>query len=110
MAETFKPGITDTLTSAGAVAFKRFVKGDGSQCGAGERAYGASMHEVTSAGEPLGAMVTGIALVEASATVTAGQEIESDADGKGIPLNTGKSNGVAGNSCSAGQDIRVAIR
>jgi hypothetical protein len=110
MAETFKPGVIDNLVSAGAVAFKRFVKGDGSQCGAGAKAYGISMDEVSSAGEPISIMVTGIALVEAGATVTAGQEIESDANGKGIPLDTGKSNGVAGNSCSAGQDIRVAIR
>lgn len=110
MAETFKPGVIDTLTSASTVAFKRFVKGDGSQCGTGEKAIGVSMHEVDAAGKSLGTMVTGIALVEAGATVTAGQEIESDADGKGIPLSTGKSNGVAANSCSSGQDIRLAIR
>jgi len=110
MAETFKPGVIDNLVSAGAVGFKRFVKGDGFQCGAGARAYGVSMEAAAAAGEALSVMVTGIALVEAGASVTAGQEIESDANGKGIPLDTGKSNGVAGNSCSAGQDIRVVLR
>jgi hypothetical protein len=109
MAETYKIVGADTLTAPAAINEKRFIKGDGNQCGAGEKAAGVTTATVE-AGNAVGYVFNGIWFVEAGASVTAGQEIESDANGKGIPLNTGKSSGIATNSCSTGQDIRLLIR
>jgi hypothetical protein len=110
MAETFVPGITITTISTAGTFEKRFLKGDGSLCRAGERAIGVSTNSTDAAGKTIGTMITGVALVEAGGSVTANSEVESDANGKAVTISTGKANGIALNSASAGEDLRVVIR
>jgi len=45
-------------------------------------------------GEPTRVMTNGVSFITIGATLTAGQEVESNAAGLAIPLNTGKSLGI----------------
>ncbi len=110
MAETFIPGVIITVVSTAATDEKRFLKGDGNLCGAGERAIGVTMNTVDAAGKGIGTMITGVALVTAGGSVSANAEVESDANGKAVTLSTGKANGITLNSASAGEELRVVIR
>jgi len=111
MAQTFKHTTVDTFDNAPtAIAEKLLIKGDGSLCGAGERAVGVSVSSAAAAGDCFGVCVVGIAIVTAGAAVTAGDEIESDASACGIPLSTGKPNGIALDSAGSGGVFRMAIK
>ncbi len=104
---TFKPGVIETLTCSADVAVSRFVGGDGDQCGAGARAAGVSMN-AAAAGKDYSGILTGVALIELGAAANAGAEIESDANGKGITLASGKANGVLLASGTTG-DLRPMV-
>lgn len=111
MALTITPGLTVTLTSFTApIDEKRFAKADGTLCGAGEKPLGITVNTVDSESKTLGVAITGIQIVIAGGTCTAGYECESDANGKAVNLTTGKSCGVLMDSGSAGQEVRVCIR
>jgi hypothetical protein len=108
--QSSKPGITDTLVATAATSKYRFIDGAGALCAAGGKAYGVSQIDAEMAGDPLSVGVTGVLLVFAGASITAGQEVQSDATGRAIPLASGKPNGVSRDSVSAGDLCRVALR
>ena len=111
MALTVNPGVKQTLTEFTApISGNRFVKADGTLCGAGEKPLGISMHDVDAESKTLGLCLTGIWTVVAGGTCTKNNECESDANGKAVNLSTGKSCGVLMDSGSTGQEVRVCIR
>jgi hypothetical protein len=109
MQPTFVPGTMKTMTGTNDVNQWRFVGGDGNQCGAGARSYGVSMMEAV-AGNPYTAIISGESLVELGAAANAGDEVESDANGCAIPLNTGKANGVISVSGTTGDLVPVCVK
>lgn len=72
-----------TISSAGALATTE----------AGAKAIGVLQTPGIS-GEPCNVMTEGVSFIIVGATLVPGQEVESDATGKAIPLATGKSNGI----------------
>lgn len=94
MALTVKNTENTTLISGGAVAEKLFITGAGAVCGAGARAVGVSVSEATAAGKPFGVCVVGIAIISTGGSVAVGNEVQSDAAGKAVVLDAGKSNGI----------------
>ena len=77
-------------------------------CGAGARALGVSQRDKAN-GEPIGVIMEGVVPVTSGAAVTPGQEVESDANGKAIPLNTGKAIGLALSHATA-TDQTLAVK
>lgn len=63
-------------------------------CGAGAMARGVASTDASASGVFLTAFDQGTVPVEAGATLTAGQQVESDSVGRAIPLNTGKALGT----------------
>lgn len=84
----------ETLNSTAETAEKLFIAGDGSKCGAGARAVGVSVSAADAANQPFGVCTAGVAVVSTGGSVSAGDEVEADANGKAIVLNTGKANGI----------------
>lgn len=106
---TFVPGHTRTLVPSVDVNQWRFVAGTGNQCAAGARAYGVSMIAAT-AGNLLSVIITGEGLITLGAAANAGDEVESDANGCAIPLDTGKANGIIAKSGSTGDLVPMVIK
>lgn len=106
---TVVPGVILTMTGTVDVNQYRFIAGTGNQSGAGARAIGVSFAGVT-AGASFPVVVSGSCLVELGAAANGGDEVESDANGKAIPLNTGKSNGVLLGSGTTGDKVPVLIK
>ena len=106
---TVVPGVIITMTGTADVNQYRFIAGSGSQCGAGARAAGVSFVGVT-AGTPFSVVVSGSFLVELGAAANAGDEVQSDANAKAIPLASGKSNGVLAGSATTGDKVPVVIK
>jgi len=109
MQPTYVPGQVKTMTATSAVNQWRFVGGDGSQCGAGARAYGVSMYGAE-AGKAYGAIISGESLIELGAAANAGDEVESDPNGCAIPLNTGKANGIISATGTTGDLVPMVIK
>lgn len=111
MGLTITPGQTVTLTVfTQPISDKRFVKADGTLCGAGEKPLGISVNAVDADSKTLGVAITGVQIVEAGGTCIVGNECESDANGKAQDITTGKSCGILMDSGTAGQEVRVCIR
>ncbi len=106
---TVVPGTIITMTGSADVNQYRFIAGTGIQCGAGARAAGVSMMGVT-AGSAFSVVVSGSFLVELGAAANAGDEVQSDANAKAIPLASGKSNGVLLGSGTTGDKVPVVIK
>jgi hypothetical protein len=124
----YKPGREITCQASATITGKRFVVISGNrqsgpglssttegsnyvvaQAGAGVRAFGVSGHDAAS-GEKVKVLRAGNVLpVTAGANITAGQEVESDAAGKAIPLNTGKALGYATTAATSGNDAEIAL-
>ena len=101
------PGIIISVTAAADLTARRFVGLDGNVCGAGAKALGVCDVD-TASGNQGPVVLNGVILIEAGAAVTAGSQVESDANSRAIPLNTGASNGYALDSASAaGELIRI---
>lgn len=78
-------------------------------CGAGEAAIGVLINEPAS-GKPCNIVHNGMCLVQAGNTVTAGNALMSDADGKAVPhTGTNKVIGVAVESASSGESFLALI-
>ena len=85
----------------------RFVDFTGAQASLGERVLGIPVTGFD-AGEQAGVATHGELLVEAGAAVAAGVQMQSDASGRAITLDTGVAFGVARDAAaSAGDIIRV---
>ena len=110
------PGDTATCYCETAVTGKRFVtvsgpKVDGltqvSRSVAGERAYGVAARDAA-IGANVMVFTEGDVPVTSGAALTAGQEVQSDATGRAIPLAAGKSLGVVLDDV-AGADLDAPI-
>jgi hypothetical protein len=73
-------------------------------CGAGAKAVGV-MQDPNDVGQPSNVMVSGVSFVVIGAPLAAGQEVQSDADGKAIPLAAGRPNGICVVGSGAINDI-----
>lgn len=111
MALTTNTGVVQTfVVFTPPIEEKRFVKGDGTLCGAGEKAAGVSMNSVTADSKTLSVCLTGVTIVTAGGTCTAGTEAESNSNGKAINLSAGKTNGVFLDSGSTDDEVRILVR
>ena len=70
------------MIATGTVTKERFIKADGSQAGLGERAIGSASYDVVSGDDATAKL--GIVRVLAGGTVSQGDKVTSDADGKAI--------------------------
>lgn len=80
-------------------------------CGAGARSFGVAGYDAAASGDkiPVHAQPGSIVPVTAGGTVTAGQEVESDATGRAITLATGKACGKAVTSATVGNPVYVRL-
>jgi len=115
-----EPGKDVTAQATAAVTGKRFlaisgnILADGSlsvaHAGAGARVVGVSKYDAASGakvGVIRGAKV--VVPVECAANLTAGQEVESDAQGRAIVLASGKPAGYAETAATSGQAARICL-
>lgn len=72
-----------TFTAGADVTKHRFIGADGQHCGAGKKAAGVS-HVNADSGDEFAVEIGGIVIIEAGAAFSAGDELSSDANGKGI--------------------------
>lgn len=83
-----------SMKADGAVPEKRFFKADGSLCGAGEQAAGVSVSAAAATGDVFGGCLLGLAIVATGGSVSVGDYVESDADGKAVVKDEGISMGL----------------
>ncbi len=76
-------------------------------CGAGEKAMGVFQRD-KAVNELVGVFCEGVVPVLSGAAITAGAEVESDANGKAVPLSAGVAIGQALNA-AGGADEVVAV-
>ncbi len=107
--QTEKHLLVVTAVAATALSAQRFVDFGGSTCAAGERAMGVSVHGAD-VGDRIGVATHGELLVEAGAAVAVGAPVESDAQGRAVPLTTGVQFGVARDAATAAGDIIRVLR
>lgn len=104
------PNMRFSAEAGAAVERRRFVKINadekGVQAGVGEAVIGASMVDADN-GEVL-EIANGIVIVEAAAVITAGSEVQSNANGKAIPLDQGTVAGIAMTNAS-GDGVLVSV-
>jgi len=115
----YEPGKRITGHAASAVTGKRFVKVAGARlpgqniqiapCGAGEPACGVASMDGAEDAKVTFYGSTFTVPVKAGASITAGQEVESDSTGQAIPLDTGKALGLAMNDADSGADAEIKL-
>ncbi|EIJ5166956.1 DUF2190 family protein [Salmonella enterica] len=102
--------LTTTVTASAALTQQRFVGADNAPCKAGASALGVAEVDAT-VGDVTPINVLGIIAVEASAAITRGVNVQSDADGKAIPqTGSGKSCGIALDEAKADGDVIRILR
>lgn len=77
-------------------------------CAAEGRSLGVASMDAAE-GEKVTIITEGVVPVTAGANITAGQEIESDAAGKAVPLATGLALGLAIDDASSGADSQIKL-
>ena len=98
---------TTSILAATALTRLRFVDFSGALPAAGERVLGVSNTDY-SIGEQAGVATHGHLLVEAGAAIGEGTEVETDAQGRAVPKDTGVAAGVARDAATAaGEFIRI---
>ncbi len=107
--KTEKILLTVTIAAAAALARFRFVDYSGNVPAAGERVLGKANTNYD-AGEQAGIDTHGELLVEAGAAISAGTEVETDAQGRAVPKTTGVAAGVARDDAAAAGDIIRVLR
>jgi hypothetical protein len=124
----YKPGGTLTGHATAAITGGRFVSvsaapasgpalntaTDGSNVkitttGAGAKADGVAGYDAAAAADKIPFHLDGVVPVTAGGTVTAGQEVESDAQGRAITLASGKACGKAFTSATVGNPVYVRL-
>jgi len=115
----FKPGRDVTVLTTTAVTGKTFVSVTADPdtrtglikagtAAAGSRPFGVAARTAPNGGQLL-VYREAILPVTAGAAITAGQEVEVGANGRAIPLNTGKSVGTAVKGATTGADALIAL-
>lgn len=98
--------------ASGAIAAKRFVTHARAQAGAGVAVWGVSEYEAAD-GEDCAVVVLGTAIVETGAAINGSvRGVESDAQGRAIPRNTGKLAGFLApdqTATAAGQFVEILV-
>lgn len=81
------------------------------QAGAGARALGVAAYDAAADGDKIH-VYTGRQVVPmvAGANITAGVQVESDANGKPITLASGIANGIAVSTATSGNVVYIALR
>lgn len=107
------PNMRFSAEAGAAIERRRFITinadEQGVQAGAGDAVVGASMVDAD-VGEVL-EIANGIVIVEAADEIEAGSEVQSDADGKAIPVDQGHVAGIAMTNASGdGSLISVLIK
>ena len=107
------PNMRFSAEAGAAIERRRFITinadEQGVHAGAGDAVIGASMVDAD-VGEVL-EIANGIVIVEAAAEITAGSEVQSDADGRVIPIDQGHVAGIAmTNASGEGALVSVMIR
>lgn len=98
-----------TIAAAAALTRQRFVDYTGNPASAGERALGVANTDYD-VGEQAGVATHGEILVEAGAAVAVGAQVESDASGRAVTLDSGVAFGVARDAASAAGDLIRVLR
>lgn len=109
----------DTITgyASAALTGKRFVRVTGARTdglptlavpAAGDRCVGVASRDVALGGKVMFA-TEGVWPVTAGAVLTAGQEVQTDADGRAIPLAAGKALGVVLDDVANGADAPIKL-
>ncbi|MFN3781769.1 MAG: capsid cement protein [Candidatus Kapaibacteriota bacterium] len=107
--KTFHPIMTITIKAQEELPPYRFVDFRGMICQQNQKALGATVGRWSS-NKYAGIIVLGTAIVEAGSTITIGDKIASNAEGKAVPATTGAEvNGRALNSANAGEFVRVLL-
>ena len=98
-----------TIAAVAALSRFRLVDFTGAQASLGERALGVPVTDFD-AGEQAGVATHGEILVEAGAAVAVGVQVQSDASGRAITLDTGVAFGTARDAAAAAGDIIRVLR
>ena len=112
---TESAGLTVTVERAGAdELFRRYVRGDGNRCAAGDQPIGVCKVKSSTAGELVPVKADGIAIVEAGAAIVlveGSKKVMPDATGRAIAhAGNVPSGGLALDAASgAGKFIRVFL-
>ncbi|WP_221800446.1 capsid cement protein [Oceanobacter mangrovi] len=109
MALTHHPILVISMTAAADLTRNRFIGADGDVCAAGALAAGIGEYDVA-AGEQASVNAQGLIIVEAGAAVAVGAQVESDANGLAITLDTGIANGLALDAAAASGDLIRILR
>ncbi|MHA1170138.1 MAG: DUF2190 family protein [Candidatus Hodarchaeales archaeon] len=105
-----------TLTANGTIRANRFVKVDTSddfsvqECDAEEVACGVSL-EAAADGDDTRVQISGVAIIEAGGSITSGDFVNSDDDGKAVTESTTNKpvSGIALQDADDGDDISVLL-
>ncbi len=107
--QTEKILLTTSVLAAASLAQLTFVNYAGGVPTAGQRTLGIANADYD-AGEQAGVKTHGELLVVAGGAITAGTEVESDAQGRAVTRSTGVVAGVARDAATAAGDIIRVMR
>lgn len=107
--KTEKITLVTSIAAASDLQRFRLVAYTGARAGAGARTLGIANAGYAS-GEQAGVNVSGELLVEAGAAIAVGAQVESDATGRAITLDSGIAGGVARDAAAAAGDIIRIVR
>lgn len=107
--KTQQPVLTTSVVALVDLPRYRFAGFDGGLCLAGAKSLGPVAAD-TEADNVAPINVLGICLVTAGGALAAGDEVESDADGRAVKLTTGAANGIAMDVATASGDVVRIVR
>ncbi|QQS34799.1 MAG: DUF2190 family protein [Ignavibacteriales bacterium] len=106
---TEQPILIASIQAAANLAKNLFIGFDGDICGNGVKALGVCNAE-TDELEQAPVMSKGIALVTTGDTVTVGDKVQSNAEGKAVTFASGEANGFAMDTSSGADElIRILL-
>lgn len=105
----YKPLLIESIKASSDIEQHRFIGFDGNYCTAGAKALGVS--DVSTEKDQFAPVaIYGILLVEAGGTISAGDSISSNADGKAVKTtDSAIVNGYSLDNATEGQEIRILI-
>lgn len=95
-------------TTASGQRFQVAMAGGAGTAGAGKRVLGVALWDAA-IGQEVTVKRGSVMLVTCAANITAGQEVEVDANGKVIPLNAGVAVGMALDTTASGGDATILM-
>ncbi len=105
----YKPLLVESIKASSDIEQHRFIGFDGNYCTAGAKALGVS--DVSTEKDQFAPVaIYGILLVEAGGTISAGDSISSNSDGKAVKTtDSAIVNGYSLDNATEGQEIRILI-